>query len=655
MSAVYDLTDEQKRLVALVCDRKARFERSIGREFRDRCDRFYGLFRAYNGLRAGLRGVTDRRDRDDRVRGSRPTFGADLHIPYIFSVIETVVPRVLSNDPVPLVLPRESSAEENSYNMKCVLETQVSQINYGVRLQKIAKSGLMYGLGVGKTRWRYEERTTKQLVRRPIRVPGQPQWRPKIGKQVTFDDPLFEGIDPRDFMWEPTAGDLESAAWAIHRSWRPAEYVTRMLRSGSWEGIDPAQIDQIGPESGDAYSATWGQRMQAQGFSGFDTRGNQLHEVWEFHDGEQVITVLDGQVPVAYGPNPYWHGELPFQVYRPSVIEGEMIGVGMVEVMEHLQREMDTLRSQRRDNATVVLQQPFAYQDGMVEASDLRLGPAQAIPTLGDPREVLMPIKFGDIPNSGYQEELAIKADIERVTGIDDASAGVGAGAATATGAQLVQAAANIRTQNMTKLLSKEVVKRSGQQMVAMNQQRIVNAREVRVPYEPQPGENPTRMWAWKQMGPAELAGQMEFEVDGGALPPENVPQMRNDAQAKILLMGSQVGQLIDPRKMAESILKDLGLKQPEGFLAQQQETVPIETIHSIADLLQSQLGLQPQQVQAVIGQAIEQGAADAQEQGQGQQGAGGQGGEPGSNGGGPDQGPPPGAPGGVLSGAGGY
>jgi hypothetical protein len=28
-------------------------------------------------------------------------------------------------------------------------------------------------------------------------------------------------------------------------------------------------------------------------------------------------------------------------------------------------------------------------------------------------------------------------------------------------------------------------------------------------------------MWAWKRMGPAELAGQMAFEVDGGALPPE--------------------------------------------------------------------------------------------------------------------------------------
>lgn len=620
MADVLDLTDDQKRLVSRVTERKSRFEQSIGREYRERCDHFYGLYRAYSGLRSSLRGVTDRRDRDDRVRGTRSTFGADLHIPYIFSVIETVVPRVLSNDPKVLILPREGAAEDSSYNMKCVVDTQQSAMNYAVRLQKTAKSGLMYGLGVQKLRWRFEERQSMSLVRRPIRMPGQPEWRPKIGRQVRWDDPWVEGIDPRDFFWEPTAGDLDSCGWAIHRSWREPDYVVSMLRSGQWTGLDPAKVDQIGPSSPDAFSSTWSERMRAQGFSGFDTRGQQLHEVWEFHDGEQVITVLDGQVPVVSGPNPYWHGELPFSVYRPSILEGEMIGVGMVEVMEHLQREMDTLRSQRRDNATVVLQQPFAYQDGLVEASDLRLGPAQAIPTLADPREVIMPIKFGDIPNSGYQEELAIKADIERVTGIDDSSQGVGGGDQTATGVQLVQAAANVRTQNMTKLLASEVIKRTGRQWVALNQQRIVNARDVRVPYTPEPGEEPTRMWAWKRMGPAELAGQMAFEVDGGALPPENVPQMRQDANLKVMVMGSPLGQMLDPRKMAESILKDMGIKNPEGYIAAQQEQVPADVVHRIAGILQERLGLDPQAAQAIIGQALDEGTADAQDA-QGDQG----------------------------------
>jgi hypothetical protein len=77
------------------------------------------------------------------------------------------------------------------------------------------------------------------------------------------------------------------------------------------------------------------------------------HEVWEFHDGEQVITVLDRQWPVQMAKNPLWHGELPFQVYRPNRIPHRMVGRGEVEPNEDLQDEINTFRTQRLDNNTL--------------------------------------------------------------------------------------------------------------------------------------------------------------------------------------------------------------------------------------------------------------------------------------------------------------
>jgi hypothetical protein len=46
---------------------------------------------------------------------------------------------------------------------------------------------------------------------------------------------------------------------------------------------------------------------------------------------------------------------LPFQVYRPTPLQKQMVGIGDLEPLEHLQRELDTLRSQRRDAATMAL------------------------------------------------------------------------------------------------------------------------------------------------------------------------------------------------------------------------------------------------------------------------------------------------------------
>jgi hypothetical protein len=73
--------------------------------------------------------------------------------------------------------------------------------------------------------------------------------------------------------------------------------------------------------------------------------------VWEWHDGHRVCTVLDREILVQEAENPCV-GHIPFQVYRPTKVPKQMVGIGEVEPMEHLQRELDTLRSQRRDAAT---------------------------------------------------------------------------------------------------------------------------------------------------------------------------------------------------------------------------------------------------------------------------------------------------------------
>jgi hypothetical protein len=98
-------------------------------------------------------------------------------------------------------------------------------------------------------------------------------------------------------------------------------------------------------------------------------------------------------------------------------------------------------------------------------------------------------------------------------------------------------ARASARIQNKTRRAEIELIKPLGEHWVRLNQRHIVEQRDVRTPAPPVPGRAGA---AWAQhykLGPNELAGNFDIEVDGGSTTPENVPQMRQDAQIIALTM----------------------------------------------------------------------------------------------------------------------
>jgi hypothetical protein len=222
--------------------------------------------------------------------------------------------------------------------------------------------------------------------------------------------------------------------------------------------------------------------------------------------------------------------------------------VSVIDPIEDLQRELDWLRTDRRWNAMMKLHQTYAYNDGVVDPAQIKIGPGRLIPVNGDPRDLLVPLTVGDIPNSGYQEEAALRADIERTTGVDDTVAGNDGGAAqTATGVQLVQAAAGVRIQAYTRRMELELIK---PQAVAVAGAEPAAHRgwssEMRVPSMPRPGE-PDGAGRGGRSGRRQMAGEFDVEPEGGATAPDNVPQDRQDAQ--MLMAGRWADPGVDPHQ----------------------------------------------------------------------------------------------------------
>lgn len=604
-----ELDDADRALVQKVetCFQNAKADHDA---FMRKAEGWYGLYRGYTDFRSRA-GKVDARDRDEVIHEAQKQWGAELFIPFCYSTVETIVPRMLANNPRMIVVPRDEEAYGRVKNMKLVIDAQQKQIDYQTILQTIAKDGLIYSIGVGKTRWCREERLQTKLEPSLADPYSYTETAPQ--QAVIFDDAVAERVDPFDFINDPNGDSMQTVEWVIHRTWRSPAYVTRCVSQGHFRAQenDPACTwtleDLLSSVSPTKRSTVMNQRLAAEGYPSTEaTRQDRLHEVWEWHDGETVITVLNGSYPVQHGANPSGSAKMPFQTYRGTVIGGRFQGISEVEPIQHLQYEINTLRSQRRDAATLALMRTFAYNETAIDPDDLVFGPGLAIPVNGDPRDFLFPIPVPDLPASSYQEENRIVDDIQRTSGISDPVTGGDVGASeTATGVQLVQAAATMRIQNKTRLLENQVIVPQGYEFVALNQRRILKERFYAIPSAPDPNNPEIPAWKYLKVGPAELMGRMAIEVEGGSTAPENVPQQRQDAQMFVQLSQDQ---RLEGTKLLLRALQLMGIDQPEGYLAPTMPQIPAELVQGFL----ASVGVPPQQFVAYLDQAQ---AAQAQAQ----------------------------------------
>lgn len=574
------------------------FEQGLGRDFHFKSKQRYRQYRGFRQFADAW--TTSPRDRDAILYDAKKHWGAHLHIPLSYRTIETIVPRAIAHMPKILVLPRDEQWRQNVESVRLLLNAQQEQIDIDLAFQAVMRSGRIYGLGIGKTYWRKEVASRRRLKQAFL-----DSSRYELGKAeqyVRFDDPMFEDVDLFDFMWDPFGSDMGSCDWVIHRVWMSTKTVMQRLQSGAWSTttaklLDEEKVKALGG-SRQRYDEIWRERMQASGFNSYNLPSDGPHEVLEFHDGEQILSVLDRQVLVQEAENPCC-GEIPFQVYRPTPLQRQMVGIGDLEPLEHLQRELDTLRSQRRDAATIALCAGYAFDDAAIEEEDLVFGPAAAIRvTNARPQDAIMPLPIRDVPGSGYQEESIIRTDFEAVSGMQDALDNKpGESATTATEAQLVQASLGRRIELSSRRFEIEVVRSVGRIFLYLDQRMITENRSaLRVPEEHMTAEEAMEQgkWRWYPIGPGELEGEYELMIEGGSMAARNTPQDRADA-TQIMQMFAH-SWYINPTKPLLRALELCGVKHPQSWLRDPSPPIPE---HALG--LLEQAGVDPNLIQQAV------------------------------------------------------
>lgn len=626
---VSTLPDELKALLERVTEAFAASERQH-KTYRPRWEHFFGLWSNYNDTVQANNGSKQPRDWDP---GSRQWWkrelGDELFIPMVFSTVETVVPRAIAHRPRMLVSARPLSVQapealeqmtDAAQNHQILLDAQQSELNYELVLEDIARDGFIYGLGVQKVSWKREYTTTFKV--QPHIYTGELCLAEH--RETKWDDPFAECIDPFNFFWDPNADSIETSDYAIHRSWRNTKYVMDMIAQGRWNLLPLTQEDIGRGGASGRRGETWSARLKALGLGSGDSPRPDDHEVWEFHDGDTVITVLDREWPVQMAKNPLWHGELPFQVFRPNRITHRFCGMSEVQPIEGLQDEVNTFRTQRLDNNTLGLMQSFAYSEGLVDPADVQFGPGMLIPVVGSPQEFLFPIPTGQISNAGFQEMAELRGDFDRTSGISDVVTGAdpsGGVSSTATGAQLVQAAATKRIELKARRLEVEVITGACRQFVQMNQREYaLRPRPRQIPITPTP-DQPDKRFEWVNFGFSELAGEFFVAPEGGAKASDNIPQRRQDAQGMQQFRGDP---LVDQRKLTVERLRKYDVVNPESWLAPEPAPPPDEVPPQALDDIQKALiarGMKPQEAAMLLAESVRAARAQQQrEQAQGPQ-----------------------------------
>jgi len=249
-----------------------------------------------------------------------------------------------------------------------------------------------------------------------------------INYPVTFKDGSFDHVHldaphPLDVFPEPGSKRLTRASWVIKRSWEKFERLKELEKAGEYKHVDECR---------------GGLQDQDQVTKALQDVGIDVSkQVWKEDEQEvEVIDAMTGGDVITIGGRkavlrdttkdpirPFLY-DFPILDCRMTGAPGEYFGIGVIEAFKPLQRELNLLRSQRRDNISLILDKLFIYDilAGEVDLATLFSAPGNVIVTTN--KDALSELPIEDVTASSFKEEQSIIYDIQNVTSMWDYARG---------------------------------------------------------------------------------------------------------------------------------------------------------------------------------------------------------------------------------------
>jgi len=434
---VYRAEDYSKQEQSLV--RRWRNERDDAKNYffaviKPRLERSYKLY------------IADNTDRAKQIK----KWQANIAVPYVQAVVETLKPRILDARPEFTVQGRTQDDQVKSPKLQQLADFTWETSKMDATSEKVVDSSLIFGMGYLQASWKKDVREFDFLDTQDISK-KKLSWIKK--KKTFYDGPYAEWVDNFALIYDWHNVDKEDKQYWMKRKVSSEKVIKR-----AYPGADKKRMEMALNSSPEDIS-DWGKVRNevklaheritkgsdyGQSGSGLtdgtyqsdDTTDMKMHEVyecwWPFRDKYAVFV---NNVPVFKGgemPNPYDFKESPFIPIPYLLVPGEFEGYGIPLLLENPQIMLNMIKNQRLDSMTLSIHKMWVVNPlANVNKEELVTRPFGIIysPDPAGVREV----QFSDIKASAYKEEELLKSDMRYTSGVDDFSMGAGGSAGSAT------------------------------------------------------------------------------------------------------------------------------------------------------------------------------------------------------------------------------
>lgn len=496
---------------------------------------------------------------------------SNLHIPYTYSTVDAVRAKLLTacfaNRPYVSFIPKDADDVENAKNMETLVDSQMNRtdVEFMVRMYTLITDMLIYGGCPYEVGWRYEPRKIKRKVPMVDESGILLGYEEQEIEVVNWDDPDFQPFMIDDLYPDPEGTSIDDCSWVIRRRYITRKELEAKIDEGIYKVKDLEAINQAGDRISEGKQDRLAAIGAADAYADEADVGGRRYELLEMWEDDRVTTVINRTEVIRDEENPFWHGKKPFGFAKFDPLNGEFYGISLVEVIEHLQAELNTTRNQRIDATSQTINRMWIVLKGMgLEPADLVSRP-NGIIWVDSMEEVPKEVEFKPPDPAAYQEESIIKADIQEATSTYNEARGAPSDTKrTATENAIRERSTNIRFETKLRIFEALGLKRLGFFYDQLNQQFIDDIRSVRIS-----GEDGG--YEWQEMRPEDIAGRFEYQPAGSSIEP-TLDKLEYRTNLLNLYNEFKEDPEIKTRELKKRVFEAFGIKDTEKLIKSEEE-----------------------------------------------------------------------------------
>lgn len=448
---------------------------------------------------------------------SKYPWRSKLFVPWSFTVVETIIPKVFARNPKWRALARQPDfPSDGPRAVQDLLNYQWIRMGMRLKMYDYIKDSLMYSKGYAKVGWKFQTKT-KTMMEPVVGKNDEITFKEVRKSDIEHDDPMVEIVDPMDIYVDPdatTAGCDGDAAYIIHRKTVPLE---KLKENPNYHNLDKIKQASYADQYMDKL-------MRYRDEVPPKDKHKDLVEVLEYWEEDRLIVIANRQVVLRDTPNPYYHKKIPFVELDDYRDPHKYYGQSELSVIDPLQREVNSIRNQRRDYDNLALNPVIQMVPGTLRNPNSAVMAPGAVWMVSDLNSIGT-FELPQLQGSAVQIEQQTTQDIQRAVAIDELGIGL-----LPENPQRRSATEVVTAQNMagkrfaTKIaLLEEAVKKIGQLVYALNQQFLDKERTIQIL-----GERGAEEWI--TLTPEDVRADYYIEVETGSMLPKDEIAQRQEA-----------------------------------------------------------------------------------------------------------------------------